>query len=77
METVSITELRHHIANWVDRAQAGEEVVIVRGGAPVARIVPYVDRRAEAEQRLSAVRASSVVGDLVAPVGEDDWESAP
>ncbi len=75
MDRVTITELRHHIADWVDRAEAGEEIVILRGGQPVARIVPVENRRAAAERRLSGLRAGAIVGDIVSPVGEGDWEA--
>ena len=75
MDYVTITELRLHIADWVGRAEAGEEIVILRGGQPVARIVPVENRREAAERRLAGLRASAIVGDVVSPVGEGDWEA--
>jgi prevent-host-death family protein len=36
---VSITALRAHIADCLDRARAGEEVVVTDRGVPVARLV--------------------------------------
>ena len=38
--TVSIGEAKARLSNLIARAEAGEDVVIARNGAPVARIVP-------------------------------------
>lgn len=35
---VSVTELRAHLSEWLDRARAGGEVVITDRGIPVARL---------------------------------------
>lgn len=39
-ETVSISEATTRLSQLVDLAAEGEEVIIARGGEPVARIVP-------------------------------------
>jgi prevent-host-death family protein len=36
---VAVTELRAHLSDWLDRARAGNEVVITDRGIPVARLV--------------------------------------
>jgi prevent-host-death family protein len=35
---VQITELRSHLADYIDRVRGGEELVVVQHGFPVARI---------------------------------------
>jgi prevent-host-death family protein len=40
METVNIHEAKTHLSRLVKRAAAGEEIIIARGGKPVARLVP-------------------------------------
>lgn len=37
---VAITTLRAELSSWIDRVQAGEEIVITDRGTPVARLVP-------------------------------------
>jgi prevent-host-death family protein len=37
---VTVTELRARIAEMIERAESGEEVVIARGRNPVAKLVP-------------------------------------
>ena len=39
MKTISMQEAKAHLSRFVDQAAAGEEIVIVRGGRPVARLV--------------------------------------
>ena len=35
---VAVSTLRAHLSEWLDRARAGEEVVITDRGVPVARL---------------------------------------
>lgn len=39
---VNIHEAKTHLSRLVDRAAAGEEIVIARAGKPMARLVAYV-----------------------------------
>ncbi len=38
-ETVNVYEAKTHLSQLLDRAAAGEEIVIARAGRPVARLV--------------------------------------
>lgn len=40
MEAVGLFEAKTHLSEYVARAEAGEEVIIMRHNKPVARIVP-------------------------------------
>ena len=40
MGTVTVKETRQKLREMLDRAQAGEEILIVRRGRPVAKLVP-------------------------------------
>jgi prevent-host-death family protein len=44
---VNIHEAKTHLSRLLERVVAGEEVVIGKAGRPVARLVPYVERREE------------------------------
>ena len=39
-ETLNLYEARTHLSRLVDRAAAGEEIVIAKDGRPLARLVP-------------------------------------
>jgi prevent-host-death family protein len=36
---VAVSELRAHLGDWLDRARAGDDVVVTERGVPVARLV--------------------------------------
>lgn len=40
MTEVSVKDARDNFRTWLDRAEAGEEIIILRRGKEVARIVP-------------------------------------
>jgi prevent-host-death family protein len=42
---VNMHEAKTHLSRLVERAAAGEEIVIGKAGKPVARLVPYQERR--------------------------------
>ena len=37
---VNLHEAKTHLSKLVDRARAGEEIIIAKGGKPFARLVP-------------------------------------
>jgi prevent-host-death family protein len=43
MQTVNMHEAKTHLSRLVERARAGEEIVIAKSGTPVAKLVPYVE----------------------------------
>jgi len=52
MAVVNIHEAKTHFSKLVERANAGEEIVIARAGRPVARLVPYTDDAERAVPRV-------------------------
>lgn len=40
MPTVNVHEAKTHLSKLLERAHAGEEIVISKGGKPFARLVP-------------------------------------
>ena len=45
MDPVNIHDEETHLSRLVERAEAGEEIVIARAGKPVAKLVPLASRR--------------------------------
>lgn len=43
-DLVNIHEAKTHFSRLVERAEAGEEILIGRAGRPVARLVPLLTR---------------------------------
>ena len=42
---VNIHEAKTHLSRLVERAAAGEEIIIGKAGRPRARLVPFVEQR--------------------------------
>jgi prevent-host-death family protein len=45
MTVVNVHEAKTHLSRLLKRVTAGEEIVIARGGTPVARLVPLEAKR--------------------------------
>jgi prevent-host-death family protein len=63
MAEVGVAQLRRELKDWLDRAQAGDEIVITERGRPVARLSgidtgPLLDRLAD-EGRISRAPAAA------------------
>lgn len=56
-----MTELRAHLSDWLDRAQAGGEVVITERGIPIARLAAL-----DSTDTLERLTAEGVIGKATA-----------
>jgi prevent-host-death family protein len=71
---VNVSDLRNRLPEYLDKAQAGEEILVTRRGRVIARLTSARDARAGAKERLAALRQRAKVGDVISPV-EADWEA--
>ena len=42
---INVYEAKTHLSKLLDRAAEGEEIVLGKAGKPLARLVPYTERR--------------------------------
>jgi prevent-host-death family protein len=69
MEEVSVHEAKTHLSRLLRRVALGEEIVISRGGEPIARLVPATHRKS---RTLGLDRGRyEVPDDFDAPLPED------
>jgi len=79
-EKVSIDDAKTRLSELVERAEAGEEIIIARGGRPAARLVPL--RRPAVKRKPGRLRGRIRIGrdfddplrgrrDAARPAGED------
>jgi prevent-host-death family protein len=62
MPTVSTRVLKDQLSSYLQRAEAGEQIVVLRDGRPVAALVPLSQLRDMDEQaRLSELAARGLV----------------
>lgn len=71
---VNIAEAKAQLSVLVDRAAAGEEIILCKAGRPVARIVPLAERAS----RQSGVRREWQIPDdlFLEPADEEDLKAA-
>jgi prevent-host-death family protein len=67
---VNLYEAKTQLSRLVDRAAAGEEIVIAKGGRPLARLVPLAKRTAPREVGFLAGQVQ-VGPDFDAPLPDD------
>jgi prevent-host-death family protein len=68
-DVVNIHAAKTHLSRLIERVEAGEEITLARAGHPVARIVPYLERRQP--RRLGIWRGRvSIAPDFDAPPPE-------
>ena len=75
MPVVNVHQARTRLSRLLAQVEAGEEVVIARRGAPVARLVAY---RPRGRRRPDVLKGKSALADAVLePLPEDElrpWE---
>jgi prevent-host-death family protein len=74
MEIVNVHEAKTHFSRLLDRAHAGEEIVIGKAGKPYAKLVPLLP----ATTRIPGIAKGSVTDAFFEPLPEDElqaWES--
>ena len=57
---VNIYDAKTHLSQLVERAEAGEEIIIARGGRPAARLVPF--RAAVVQRKPGRMRTRIRIG---------------
>jgi prevent-host-death family protein len=73
-ETVNIYDAKTQLSRLVDRAAAGEDILIARAGTPVARLVALEQA---APRQPGLLRGLQVPDALFAPLPDDEaalWE---
>ena len=74
-EKVNIYDAKTRLSQLVERAEAGEEIIIARGGRPAARLVPF--RRQAVKRKPGRLRGRIRIGrdfDDPLPAGLFDGE---
>lgn len=73
MATVNVHEAKTHLSRLLAQVEAGQEVVIARNGAPVARLVPC---QTSGKREFGALKGRLVVPDsFFEPLPESELEA--
>ncbi len=69
---VNVLEAKTQLSRLLDRAEAGEDVIIARAGHPVVRLVPIATVALDAPRALGALKGKGwIADDFDAPLDED------
>lgn len=71
MSTITLQDLAHDPAALLDRVEAGERVLVTRGGRPVAEVRPVTPARLTPRPFGLAAGAFAVPDDFDAPLPDD------
>ena len=71
---VNIYDAKTNLSALLDKAVAGEEVVIARAGKPLARLMPLTAAASKSGVRLGGLKRSvgKISKDFHAPMSDDD-----
>ena len=68
MKVVNVAEAKAHLSELVERAAAGEEIIVARAGKPRAKLVPLRDATAKLRVPGKRVGGFRVSKDFDAPL---------
>ncbi|HEY2538080.1 MAG TPA: type II toxin-antitoxin system prevent-host-death family antitoxin [Stellaceae bacterium] len=74
MSSVNIAEAKAKLSELIDRAMAGEDIVIARAGKPLARLVPLPQQAKRKPGAWRGWKASAEA--LLAPMDPEDLDAA-
>ena len=74
MQSIGVSELRANLLKLHKRVEKGTTFLITSRGRVVAKIVPAQESVQEAEKKLTQVRETAKIYDIVTPIGEE-WEA--
>ena len=75
METISISKFKATCGTFLDR-RTGEPLTITKRGKPIAQVVPPTPVEKPEGSTFGCMAGTvEILGDLVEPLGEDDWEA--
>ena len=71
---VNIYDAKTHLSALLDKAVAGEEVVIARAGKPLARLIPLTAVASKSGVRFGGLKRAKLrlAADFHAPMSDDD-----
>lgn len=73
MRSINTTELRNHLPKYLHLVQRGDEILVTSHGKVIARIMPPIDVKLDAQNKLKSLRKACKVGDVISPIDED-WD---
>ena len=74
MKTVTISELRARLLNYLSSVQHGEVITVTSKGTALATLSPPVSQQHAAGKKLDDLAKTAVIHDVVSPI-EEGWDA--
>ena len=74
MQTINISDLRANLLSYLNKVHKGEEIAVTTNGKLLAIIVPPINKKEEAKQKLQLLASTAKVHDIESPI-LNDWEA--
>lgn len=68
MQTVSISDFRTNLLHYLEMANTGQSLQVTSHGRLLATIIPPLDNKALAKQKLQELAKQSKIGDVISPI---------
>ena len=75
--TMNLYEAKTQLSQLVERAAAGEEVIIAKAGKPMVKMVPVVEPQEKPKRRpfgQNLLRVTYIADDFDAPMSDEELE---
>lgn len=75
--TMNLYEAKTQLSQLVERAAAGEEVIIAKAGKPMVKMVPVAEPQEKPKRRQSGqnlLRVTYIADDFDAPMSDEELE---
>jgi len=76
-DTFNVHEAKTHLSELLERAAAGEEIVIAKANKPIAKLVAIAPRSKKRIAGLNAGGITYIADDFDAPLPDEFWEGRP
>lgn len=71
MKTVNVHQAKTHLSRLLERAHAGEEIIIAKSGEPYARLAPLPGR--EPKRQAGTLKGAVEITDAFFDPPPEDW----
>lgn len=70
MKKINVSTLRENLAEYIKKAQNGEEISITSHGHELARLIPVEEKPEKSKSKLKALGKTAVFNDILSPIDE-------
>lgn len=74
MLSISISDLRANLLEYLTKAQSGEQITVTSNGRLLATITAPTEQHDIAKKKLQQIAKTAIIGDVLTPTNES-WDA--